>query len=227
MKQIKIESLNNKTEREPGIRPTSFLFVDHSRESVRNVAGILERCRNSDADIVAMELVGSPRETRMHVETLINQAISEKNLQRRQRITEGLSQGMKDIAWALAGTDKHLRFIDVASDDPEFEMVVRARQLRGKNGYEDAFTESVVTRDELIRRQLDTMRLNDGDELAYLIVLGAVHQGVMRGIDTKSVPSVSYYPNDAKVRADVRLPQENIDRLRVAAGHTLLRNVAD
>ena len=163
----------------------SFLLVDHSQE---NVDDIYRQIADSDAEVVLLELVGSPTVLREDVEARINRGILAKTLDDRVRETNGLSQSFKNLVWTLSGSSKQFGFIDIASDSPEYELVLRAREAKKKKSplYDQYFAESVKARDDVLASQLVTANNNYVGK-KILAVMGAIHKGVAERFDDSDI----------------------------------------
>ena len=163
----------------------SFLLVDHSQE---NVDDIYRQIADSDAEVVLLELVGSPTVLREDVEARINRGILAKTLDDRVRETNGLSQSFKDLVWTLSGSSKQFGFIDIASDSPEYELVLKAREAKKKKSplYDQYFAESVKARDDVLASQLVTANNNYVGK-KILAVMGAIHKGVAERFDDSDI----------------------------------------
>lgn len=177
----------------------SFLFVDHSQ---RKQAEITRQIAESNADTILLELVGSPQETRDRVESAVNAAISAKNLNDRIAYANGLSQGMRDLIWALAGSGKQIHFIDVAENTPEYQLIRRARSAREDNNYEQLFAESVAAREAVVEAQINGWREAVPDS-NILVVMGAMHGRITDRFS--GIGDVTYSEADLKEKAQQRL----------------------
>jgi len=101
---------------------------------------------------------------------------------------QGVSQHFRDIAWALAGSEKNLVFIDLPSDDPRYTAIDAAKKLRlaaqnttatqdDHDSYVQAFAHSIAVRDAALTQQLiDIHALNPDKDI--LAVMGAAHEAV-------------------------------------------------
>lgn len=162
--------------------PISFLFVDHSPG---NHLEIFRRMAQSDAEIILLELVGTSQDVRSEVEDIINSAIKTKDVKDRSSITRNLTQSYRDLVWALAGSEKRLHFIDIASDMPEYGAIQRARAAKGTPDYERFFKESIIKREEVVEEQLRLHRAQNQNR-KILAVLGAVHYSIADRLDNVS-----------------------------------------
>lgn len=169
---------------QPG-KNIKFLLVDHSPE---NEVNIHRQIAESEAEVVLIELVGSSPTLRDDVEARINAGILAETLEDRVRAVEGLTQGLRDLVWALAGSQKHFSFIDVSNDSPEYELVLKARAAKRLDSpqYDQYLADSIRARNDVLTSQLITANELYADK-KILVVMGAMHGDVAKQFDGSEV----------------------------------------
>jgi hypothetical protein len=160
----------------------------------------------SDADIILQELVGSSSAARSLVENKINKGINAKNLAERTHAADGLTQDLRDLIWSLAGTNKEFHFVDVANDRPEYQQVLKARELKSKDSpsSEEEFYISILQRNACVATQvLEYAKLYP--EKSILAVLGALHSDVAKMFVGGTVEYMSEKIKDASSKRLAKL----------------------
>ncbi|MFZ1812231.1 MAG: hypothetical protein WAU02_01730 [Candidatus Saccharimonadales bacterium] len=175
----------------------------------------------SQAEIVAIELVGSTTVQRISIQELINRAILEKDPAKRSLIMHGISQHFRDIAWGLAGSGKRIVFIDIPSDIPEYEVVIKTKEARkiastaphdseARERYRKQLSEAITLRNKIAGQQIaDILSSNPGAHV--LAVMGAAHHRIRDNLQQyelpiKKVSLIPRYGQEITLTEDDNLP---------------------